>query len=77
MGTKTIQLDEEVYERIESAQRDDETVSETISRLLGTTSLHELVGTLSDDDADEMRASVDASREADTDAATELYEDRS
>jgi len=75
MGTKTIQLDEEVYERIASAQRDDETVSQTINRLLGTTSLHELVGTLSDDDADKTRAAVDASREADTDAAEELHED--
>jgi len=75
MGTKTIQLDEDVYERIESAQRDDETVSETISRLLGTTSLHELVGTLPDEEADETRAAVEASRDADTDAERELYEE--
>jgi predicted CopG family antitoxin len=75
MGTRTIQLDEDVYERIESAQHEDETVSETINRLLGSTSLHELVGTLSDDAAAEARETITTSRDADIDAERELYED--
>ena len=75
METTTIQLDEEVYEQIESAQQDDETVSETISRLLGARSLHGLVGTLSDDAATEAREAVTTSREADIEAEWELHED--
>ena len=33
MGTKTVRLDEDVYERIKSRKRDDETFSEAIDRL--------------------------------------------
>lgn len=33
MGTKTIRLDEDVYERIKSKKRDDETFSDAIERL--------------------------------------------
>ena len=54
---------------------DDETVSETISRLLGTNSLHGLVGTLSDSAAAETRGAAAASREADIEAEQELYDD--
>jgi predicted CopG family antitoxin len=77
MGTRTIQLDEELYERIEAAQRDEETVSETISRLMESTSLHDLVGTLSDGEADGMRDAVAASRQADIEAEQDLYEESS
>lgn len=35
MGTKQVRLDEDVYERIKSRKRDDETFSEAIDRLTG------------------------------------------
>ena len=39
METKTVRLDEEVYERIKAHKRDDETFSEAIDRLTGGYSL--------------------------------------
>ena len=35
MGTKNVRLDEDVYERIKSQKREDETFSEAIDRLTG------------------------------------------
>jgi predicted CopG family antitoxin len=34
MGTRTVRLEEDVYERVRSQKRDDETFSEAIDRLL-------------------------------------------
>ena len=41
MGTKTVRLEETVYERIEAHKREDETFSETIDRLVDDWSLHD------------------------------------
>jgi predicted CopG family antitoxin len=65
MGTKNGRLDDDVYEQIESEKRDDETFSEAIERLIGGSSLLDLVGILSDEEAEEMR---DMLEEVDTDA---------
>jgi predicted CopG family antitoxin len=65
MGTKNVRLDDDVYEQIESEKRDDETFSEAIERLIGGSSLLDLVGILSDEEAEEMR---DMLEEVDTDA---------
>lgn len=35
MGTNTVRLDDDVYERPKSSKRDDETFSEAVDRLLG------------------------------------------
>ncbi len=35
MGTKSVRLDEDVYERVKDKKRDDETFSEAIDRLIG------------------------------------------
>lgn len=55
-----IRIDEGVYERIEAHKRDDETFSEAIERLLDGPSLLSLAGILSDEEAEEMRAVVEA-----------------
>ncbi|MFP4189284.1 MAG: antitoxin VapB family protein [Halobacteriales archaeon] len=44
MGTKTVRLDEEVYEILRSRKRDDETFSEAVERIVGGRPLVELAG---------------------------------
>ncbi|MBB6647487.1 DUF7557 family protein [Halobellus ruber] len=36
MGTKSVRLDEEVYERVRAYKRDDETFSDAVARLIET-----------------------------------------
>lgn len=63
MGTKTVRLDETVYERIAAHKRDDETFSEAIDRLTGGYSLLELAGTYDDDDAERHRELLERGEE--------------
>lgn len=51
MSTRNVRLDEDVYERIKSEKRPDETFSETVERLIGGASLLDLAGILSDEEA--------------------------
>jgi len=63
MGTKSVRLDEEVYERIAAHKRDDETFSEAIGRLTSDYSLLAFAGGASAEDADrhrELLADADA-----------------
>jgi predicted CopG family antitoxin len=59
MGTKTIRLDENVDELLRARKRDDETFSEAVERLVGSPSLRELAGILSDEEAEEFRRVID------------------
>jgi predicted CopG family antitoxin len=72
MGTRTIDLDEDVYERLSALKRDGETYSEAVERLLDGPSLLELEGILSDDEADEIRAVLDETDREDAEATDEL-----
>lgn len=45
MNRKTIQLDEDVYERLDSERRDGETFSGVVDRLLDDWSLLDIAGT--------------------------------
>lgn len=63
MATKTIRLTEGVYTQLKAEQRDDETFSETVERLVGGTSLLDLAGNLTDDQAAEARETVRRSRQ--------------
>lgn len=76
MGTKTIRLDDDVYERVRAHKRDDETFSEAIDRLIGGASLLDLVGTASEQEAAEMREAIDRSRDAALDREQELARKR-
>lgn len=75
MGTRTVRLDDDVYERIRSEKREDETFSEAIERLIGGTSLLDLANTLSDEEADATREAIEESREADRRATETLFDD--
>ncbi|MFC6615120.1 antitoxin VapB family protein [Halopenitus salinus] len=74
MGTRNVRLDEDVYERIRSEKRPDETFSEAIDRLIGGASLLDLVGILSDEEADEFRRAIEESDDAGTREVDELVE---
>jgi len=68
MGTKSVRLDEEVYERIAAHKRDDETFSEVIDRLTSDYSLLAFAGGSSAEDADrhrELLAAADATARED------------
>jgi predicted CopG family antitoxin len=74
MGTKTVRLDEDVYERVRSQKREDETFSEAIDRLTGGSSLLDLEGTLDDEEAEDVREAIEESRAADLEEAKEIHE---
>jgi len=64
MGTKTIRLDDEAYDRLVTRKRDDESFSDAIKRLAGERSLMELAGILSDEEAADMRDAIAESRKS-------------
>lgn len=76
MGTKTVRLDDDVYERIKARKSDDETFSETIERLVGGPSLLELAGILTDDEADVFRAAIQESHDAHNREIDEMLEEQ-
>lgn len=65
MGSKTVRLDDEVYERLAAHKRDDETYSEAVDRLLGGGSLLDLAGIYSEDDVNEIEAALAEKEEDD------------
>lgn len=66
MGTKTIGLDDEAYERLSAEKRDDESFSETVKRLTETVAedWRKGFGSYADRDFDGLRAAVDDQRAA-------------
>lgn len=64
MGTKTIGVREEVYERLKARKREDESFTDLVNRLLDetTSDWREGFGTLETDDADELEQLVAESR---------------
>jgi predicted CopG family antitoxin len=66
IGTKTVRLREDVYERIRARKGEDETFSEAVDRLTGDPSIAELGEIFDDDQVDEMRDAIDAATEADS-----------
>jgi predicted CopG family antitoxin len=73
VGTKTVRLDEDVYERVRSQKREDETFSEAIDRLTVGSSLLDLEGTLDDEEVDDVREAIEESRGADIDESKEIH----
>lgn len=66
MGSKTISLKEETYNRLHRAKGEDESFSDVIDRLLreGDHPLYGLVGLLDDDEVAELRERSRAFRES-------------
>jgi len=65
MGTKTIGLQERVYERLKARKREDESFTDLVDRLLDETTVdwREGFGTLSEGDADELEQIAADSRD--------------
>jgi predicted CopG family antitoxin len=64
MGTKTIGLRDDVYERLKAQKRNDESFTETVERLLdeSTTDWRDGFGTLSEEDQADLEQVVADSR---------------
>ena len=62
MGVRTIAIADEVYERLRSLKRPDESFSKLLSRLVGRPSLLDLAGAMSPEQANVIRRSVDEGR---------------
>lgn len=77
MGSKSVRLDEDVYERVEAHKRDDETFSDTVARLMGDVSLLDLAdehGEYDVERASEQKDALKRTARSDTDAVEELSE---
>lgn len=71
MGTKTISLDDEAYERLVAHKREGESFSTVVKRLAGERSWREVAGIWADDTADLDRA-IEDGRERSRDRATRI-----
>ncbi len=74
MGSKTIRLDEDVYERLRAEKREDETFSEAVERLVSRGSLLDLVGLWSSTEGDDVREVLEAVDDDATRDAGELVD---
>ena len=59
MGTKSVRLDEDVYETVKAKKKEGETMSEAIERLIGGKSILDLYDTVSEEDADKMEEAIE------------------
>ena len=71
MGTKTIGLREDAYEKLKARKRDEESFTELVERLLAesTADWRDGFGTLSDEDAAELEDFATESRDQTSDGA--------
>lgn len=69
-----VRLDEDVYERIKSKKREDETFSAAIDRLTSEYSLLDFAGGYTDEDAEHHRELLARSEETATDDHRELLD---
>lgn len=63
MGTKTISLADDAYERLRAEKRENESFSDVVRRLTEGVSLEEYYGVLSEETADELEEIVSRRRE--------------
>ena len=59
MGTKTVRLDEDVYERVRERKRDDETFSEAIDRIMADYTLLDFARDTSEQGVEEMDTALE------------------
>lgn len=58
MGTKTISLADDAYERLKAEKRDDESFSDAVRRLTPGVRIAEYVGVLDEDTADDVETAI-------------------
>jgi predicted CopG family antitoxin len=78
MGRKSVRLDEDVYERIESQKRDGETFSDAIDRLPDDYTLLDFAAEFADEDErrwEEERALIKETEDEEDDAVERLLRD--
>jgi predicted CopG family antitoxin len=63
---RTIRVSDEFYEWLESRQRDDESVEETLRRVVGGPHPSEVAGLLTPEEAEEMKEAVKRFRRSDS-----------
>lgn len=69
-----IRLDDDVYERIKSNKRPEESFSEAVERLIGGRSLRDLREVFDDEQVAEMREAIDAADRSDREEVREVAE---
>ena len=77
MGTKSIRLDEDVYERVKAHKREDETFSDAVARLIEDVSLLDLADEGEEYDAEraaEQKEALKRTARADAESAAKLDE---
>ncbi len=74
MATKTINLTEEAYTRLRNLKRRGESFSDVVNRITGKHHLADIVGVLSDEEAEVMRDHVEESRERTRERLDRLFE---
>ena len=72
--SKSVRISEEFHEFIASHNRDDETMEETLRRLIGGPDPEEVAGILSSETASTMRERLGEKRERDVEGKRELRE---
>lgn len=63
MGTKTISLADDAYEKLKAHKREGESFSDVVRRLTGGVTLSEYYGALDDETADELEGIIEERRE--------------
>jgi hypothetical protein len=72
--SKSVRISEEFHEFVKAHNRDDETMEETLRRLVGGPHPENVAGILSSETAAEMRERLEAKRETDVEGKRELRE---
>lgn len=74
MATKSVRIDEDLYERIRAHKRDDETFSEAIERLIGGRSLLEFADALAEAEAEAMEDRIETANDEYAESVSEEFD---
>jgi hypothetical protein len=72
--SKSVRVSEEFHEFVKAHKRDDETMEETLRRLIGGPEPEEVAGILSSETAERMRERIEEKEETERDEKRELRE---
>lgn len=72
--SKSVRISEEFHELIKAHKREDETMEETLRRLIGGPQPEDVAGILSSDTAETMRTQLEEKRKTDVEGKQTLRE---